>query len=131
MQETFYINKNICRYRTRFGEPCGRTGNNGWCSEHEGTRCVLCGKKAMRGCDFTDINLDHPPHESDCYICTASLCDSCEHEPYVPGVIMFPRHQIHVTGEEATNLRSNPVFPPDEWHDTDWKPTDWMKIDSE
>jgi len=129
MHETSYQNREECQFQTKYGGRCGKSGENGWCIVHKDLRCIVCGKKATKECDFTDVSLDHPPGESDHHECRDPLCDNHEHEPYVPGVIMFPRHHVHMSTEEAEALRSNPYFPAEEWHENGWTKNDWRNID--
>jgi hypothetical protein len=57
-----------CRFEVPWRGPCGKPSTNGWCSEHEGKRCVSCGAKAERGCQ-----------EGLSLVCGAPLCKDCEH----------------------------------------------------
>lgn len=58
-----------CKFDAESWAPCKKPTDNGWCSEHEHLKCVSCGEKAVRSCDYEMGGL----------LCGISLCATCEH----------------------------------------------------
>lgn len=58
-----------CQFDRGGWAPCKKPSDNGWCSEHEGLKCVSCGKQATHSCDAQMGGLG----------CGAPLCGDCSH----------------------------------------------------
>ncbi len=63
-----------CQFDKAWQGKCKKPSTNGWCSEHEGLKCVSCGKKAVKECD-----------NAGSFVCGANLCATCQHSPTSSG----------------------------------------------
>ncbi len=124
MPDTSYSGKHICQYIMKWEGRCGQRATNGRCEKHRGIRCVNCGKPtANRECSFVDQGKDNTGF----FACREPLCSNCDHTPYIPGKVVLPDHDTHVTKDEARRLLA--PDPPvegvwqdkDQINDDDWK----------
>lgn len=74
-----------CTFDKGWAGKCGKPTDNGCCTEHEQLKCVCCGERAFRLCDYTG--------SMPC-VCGQPLCRSCGHEPYIPGTTDFPQKHL-------------------------------------
>jgi hypothetical protein len=58
-----------CQFDEGGWAPCRKPSTNGWCSKHEGMKCLSCGTQAYQSCDAQMGGL----------ACGAALCKSCRH----------------------------------------------------
>jgi len=57
-----------CPYVPAYSNRCNRLkGESGFCSQHTGIKCCVCGKQATNECNETGQ-----------FVCGARLCDDCE-----------------------------------------------------
>lgn len=105
-----------CQFEMRLIGQCQKKSSSGWCHMHIGVKCARCGKQAVKECEFTDEDLSDKvtPH----YVCEESLCTDCEHQPYVPGKILFPDRHIHLTKQEIATLKQSVARNDGTWHDS-------------
>jgi hypothetical protein len=58
-----------CRFALAWQGACGaKSIQDGLCEVHLRLRCCVCGKQAVRQCDYDHIR-----------VCCAPLCETCEH----------------------------------------------------
>ncbi len=100
-----------CQFELRWEGQCMEASENGWCDTHIQMRCTRCGKKAVRECNFSDMTLKS-------FSCNMPLCDECEHEPYVPGKILFPSHTTHLSKREFDQLKKHALNINDDFMET-------------
>ena len=124
MPDTSYSGKHICQFIMKWEGRCGQPAINGRCEKHRGIRCTNCGKPtANRECPF----VDQGKVVKDFSACRKPLCANCTHTPYVPGKVIIPDRNTHVTRDEARLLLKQD--PPvegvwqdkDDINDDDWK----------
>ncbi|MBA3732982.1 hypothetical protein H0W91_01250 [Patescibacteria group bacterium] len=75
-----------CQFQKAWVGMCRRPSTNGWCTEHEALKCRVCGKQAVKTCDFTGTNP---------LVCGVPLCHTCQHEPYIKGKVDFPSKHMN------------------------------------
>ena len=57
-----------CRYRPAYANGCGAlAGESGFCANHVGKKCCVCGDQAANECNHTGQ-----------FVCGAPLCGDCE-----------------------------------------------------
>jgi hypothetical protein len=127
MQELHQENGIPCQFEKALENQCMEKSDNGWCEEHKNLVCINCGKKAVRECRFTDQG----HHISGGFFrCRAALCNDCQHEPYVPGKILFPNHTSHLTKKQARAMLDQALSLEDQWKDRNTKDEEAPEADS-
>lgn len=74
-----------CKFDQAWIGKCRKPSTNGWCSKHEKLKCAVCGKQATHECEHTG---------SSPFVCGEKLCDSCKHEPFIPGEVPYPSRHV-------------------------------------
>ncbi len=90
-----------CLFQMAWVGQCKKPSDNGWCTEHEKEKCVVCGKQATHSCDYTG---------SSPFVCGAKLCATCGHEPYIPNEVPFPSKHLNADALKKANQKASTSF---------------------
>jgi hypothetical protein len=72
------MKKDECEYNLAWIGKCKNSAinTNNRCTEHESTKCIVCGKLATHECSETFQ-----------FVCGAPLCEDCEHSKIEQGIL--------------------------------------------
>lgn len=97
-----------CKFDAGSRTHCKKLSDNGWCSEHDHLKCVSCGKKAVKSCDYDMGSL----------LCGSNLCETCEHgesgKHVTKDVALKMRQEKQTKEEQMIASRTSPIQLMDE-----------------
>jgi hypothetical protein len=100
-----------CKFNQKGWAPCKKPSTNGWCSKHEETKCISCGKHAIQSCDQGMGGLT----------CGVALCATCKHSLEDSSHVIESVYQVQLseeitlqtTGRESIRMLAKRGVPTD------------------